>query len=165
MTERQRQFIDMYKRHRIQDQLNYYEARQREFEAAQFQGSWIAGVIMIAASAAAFGAFAARPHLPIWTVLAAALPALSAAVASFQRLYAFERLAKLYADASTALDAAGSVGGGRTDKELEASIQAFVAKAERIFQQEQGQWGQLTADLHVEELDATKNANAHAERH
>jgi hypothetical protein len=164
MTERQRQFIQMYRRHRLEDQLGYYEARQREFDAAQLQASWISGVIMIAASAAAFVS-TARSSWPLWTVLAAALPALSAAVASFQRLYAFERLAKLYADARTALGTVGPLPAAETDEELDASIHTFVAKAERIFQQEQGQWGQLTADLNVEEPDSGEPARARTPRH
>ena len=164
MTERQSQFVRLYQRHRLQDQFGYYEARQREFEAAQLQASWISGVIMIAASAAAF-ASTARSSWPVWTVLAAALPALSAAVASFQRLYAFERLAKLYADARTALGTVGPMPAAATDEELEESIQIFVAKAERVFQQEQGQWGQLTADLNVGEPDSSEPVRSRTPRH
>ena len=149
MMDRQKQFIEFYQRHRVEDQLNYYHSRRKEFEAAQLQTSWLAGVVMILASGFAFlSASSIGPVPTLWRVLAAALPAVSAAVASFQRLFAFERLAKLYQDAATALR---TIEGAPTD-DSEANLQAYVTKVERIFAREQGQWGQLTADLQLPDL-------------
>jgi hypothetical protein len=67
-----------------------------------------------------------------------------------QRLFAFEQLSKLYQDAATALETVG-------EPPLDGSpaqVHAYVRKVERVFAREQGQWGQLTADLHVPEADA-----------
>ena len=149
MREDKEQLIDFYRRHRLQDQLGYYRARRDEFEVAQLQGTWLAGGVMVLASACALlGAAAVGPRPAVWKVLAAALPALSATVLAFLRLYAFERLAKLYGDAADALATVVGRPSGSTDPELEGAIQAHVAKVERIFIREQGQWGQLIADLH-----------------
>jgi hypothetical protein len=153
MTERrERELIDFYERYRVRDQLNYYEARRSESEVAQLQGTWLAGVIMLSASAfALLGASAVGPLPALWRILAAALPALSAMVVAFQRLYAFERLASLYGDAARALSTVAQRPDGAAGGELEPTIQAHVARVERILSQEQGQWGQLTADLQVHE--------------
>jgi SMODS and SLOG-associating 2TM effector domain 1 len=160
VSEAKKEFIDFYRRHRLQDQLTYYRARRDEFEVAQLQGTWLAGVVMVLASACALlGASGVGPRPAVWKILAAALPALSATILAFLRLYAFERLAKLYGDAAAALADVVRRPTGNTDHELEAAIQAHVAKVERIFVREQGQWGQLIADLDSPQQKAEENAD------
>jgi hypothetical protein len=150
VTEAHEQFSDFYERHRLRDQLRYYQQRRNEFEVAQLQGTWLAGVIMLLASASALlGASAAGPFPTAWRMLAAALPALSATVVAFQRLFGFERLAKLYEDAASALGAVAHRPTGETDAEVNLAIHAQVAQVERILLQEQGQWGQLAVELHA----------------
>jgi len=69
-------------------------------------------------------------------VVGAALGALLGATAGYCGLYAFERLARLYADAERAL------------QQIPATRNAEqVLAAEAVMQREQGQRGQLTADL------------------
>jgi hypothetical protein len=146
LIDRQRQFLDFYRRNRVQDQWRYYRGRKDEFDAAQLQASWIAAILMILASGFAFVAASGVGSTPtLWRILAAALPAISAAVAALQRLFAFERLAKLYQDAATALETVGQPPVTGT----EAELSTYVMRVERILGREQGQWGQLTADLHL----------------
>ena len=154
--DRQRQFLELYQRHRIEDQWSYYRTRRAEFEAAQLQSNWIAAILMILASGCAFvAASGIGPWPPLWRILAAALPAVSAAVASLQRLFAFEQVSKLYQDAATALE---TVGQPPLDGSP-AEVHAYVRKVERVFAREQGQWGQLTADLHTPEADTEADSS------
>jgi SMODS and SLOG-associating 2TM effector domain 1 len=146
MTDRETDFMRLYRKHRVEDQAAYYGARRTEFEAAQSQANWLVGIVMILASAFAFVAASGMGPLPaLWRILAASLPAVAAALAAAQRLFAFERLAKLYQDAGTSLATLGEPPAGASA----ADVQAYVTTAERIFTREQGQWGQLTADLQL----------------
>jgi hypothetical protein len=150
VTDAQAELIDLYDRYRLRDQLDYYEGRRNDSEVAQLQGTWLAGAIMLIASASALlGASAIGPFPTVWRMLAATLPALSATVVAFQRLYAFERLAKLYDDAASALGAVARRPTGQTDAEVDLAVHAQVAQVERILSQEQGQWGQLVVELHA----------------
>ncbi len=154
MTGRQTQLLDFYRRYRLDDQLNYYRARQTEFEAAELQASWLAGGILVIASAAAFVAASGVGPMPsLWRILAAALPALAVAVTAFQRVYAFERLAKLYQDATAALGVPLGIPVGGADDAAEAAIQTLVSRTEGVFTKEQSQWGQLVEELELQELE------------
>jgi len=154
VSNRSQEFITFYQRHRFDDQLAYYRARVREYEAANTQASWTAGIVMLVASGVAFVAASGIGVAPLaWRILAATLPAVSAAIAAFQRLFAFEHVGKLFQDAVTAMLTVGERAIGESD----AEISGYVSQVELIFAREQGQWGQLTADLQTPEpgSDAT----------
>lgn len=151
MSTRSQEFMTFYRRHRLDDQLAYYRARAREFEAAHTQASWAAAIVMLAASGVAYVAASGIGAAPLaWRILAAALPAVSGAIAAYQRLFAFEHVGKLFQDAVAALLAVRDQPPGRSD----AEIAAYVGQVERIFAREQGQWGQLTAALQTPEPGA-----------
>jgi hypothetical protein len=82
-------------------------------------------------------------------------------VVAFQRLYAFERLAKLYEDAASALGAVARRPTGETDVEVDVAIHAQVAQVERILSQEQGQWGQLAFELHASDAENARPSTPH----
>lgn len=148
MSDRSQEFIAFYERHRFDDQLAYYRARVREYDSANTQASWTTGIVLIAASGVAFVAASGIGVAPLaWRILAATLPAVSAAIAAFQRLFAFEHVGKLFQDAVTAMLTLGA----RPMEESDAEISGYVSQLERIFAREQGQWGQLTADLQTPE--------------
>lgn len=156
MTDRQRQFLALYQRHRLEDQLAYYQLRSSELEAAIEQWNAVAAIVMIAASVAAFGASARLGSTAVpWVILATVLPALAAGIASYQRLVAYERTAKVFRDAAAALTSLRlDVTADESDAELEARVERYVQRVERVFQREQGQWGQLLAQVQLDERSA-----------
>jgi conflict system pore-forming effector with SLATT domain len=148
VTDRQKDLLEFYRRHRLNDQLTYYLGRVIEFEAAELQASWVAGLILVFASAnALIAASGLVPPANLWKILAAVLPALAVSVTAFQRIYAFDRLAKLYQDAITALAVPIAMPAAVDDAAVEASIQALVSQTEEVFAREQGQWGQLVEQM------------------
>jgi hypothetical protein len=148
VTDRQQQLLDFYRRYRLSDQLGYYRARTSEYEAAELQASWVAGGILVLAAANAFvAASGVGPWPDLWRVLAAVLPALAVSVTAYQRIYAFDRLAKLYQDAVAALRVPLAMPVTGDEAAAEVSIQALVTKTEEVFAKEQGQWGQLVEEL------------------
>jgi sialate O-acetylesterase len=83
------------------------------------------------------------PGKVVWAVLAAVLPAATTAIAAYEGLFAFERVAKLYRDAARNLRRVAPPIVGDTAA-ADAAVTAYVAEVERIFERERGQWGQLS---------------------
>lgn len=137
MTDRDAAFRRLYRTARLEDQAEFYGHRRREYEAATRQGA--AAAAGFAALSFLAGLLAVLDVLGFrdgWGVVGAGAGALSGAVAGYVGLHAFERLAKLYADAERSL------------LQFPATLAAAdVVAAEAVMQREQGQWGQLTADL------------------
>lgn len=151
MTSAER-FLAFYAQHRLNNQRDYYRRRRDEFESAQQQANLAAGLLMVlAATSAAAAGTSVSPRL-LWIILAAVLPATAGLAQMMQRLFAYERLAKLYNDAGQALAGAGaaSVVDGPTNGELAQRVSAYVDEVEAIFRREQGQWGQLVAELSLD---------------
>jgi hypothetical protein len=137
MTDRDATFRALYRHARLENQMTYYRDARVEFEAATRQGAiaaaGFAALSFVTGLLAVLDVFGFRDG---WGVAGAAVGALSGAAAGYAGLYAFERLAKLYADAARSLG------------QIPASLaRADVIAAEAVMQREQGQWGQLTADL------------------
>jgi SMODS and SLOG-associating 2TM effector domain 1 len=137
MSERDDAFRELYRDARLDNQTGYYRDARSEYEAATRQGAiaaaGFAALSFVAGLLAVLDALGFRDG---WGVVGAGVGALSGAAAGYAGLYAFERLAKLYADAERGLE------------QIPASLDATaVVAAEAVMQREQGQWGQLTADL------------------
>ena len=81
-------------------------------------------------------------------VLAAILPALATALAAYGALFAFDRHAKLYADAVRNLGGLEEpdLATAGDDREAEEALTRYVEQVEKIFRDEQSQWGQLAAE-------------------
>jgi len=142
MTERSRQFAEFYLSKRLEDQLVFYRKRRTEFEKARNQAiRGKAGLLGLSAVAGALGT--AFPNVRTGLAITAAiLAALATALAAYQTLYGFPRIAKLYQDAETSLTALHKLG---LDPDLPIyELRARVAKIEAVFKQENGQWGQLS---------------------
>ena len=154
MSSRPAEFLALYTEHRVRDQLTWYGQREAEFTSGRRQVGVAAGVVMVLASVAAYLAgTGVGPGRAVWTALGAALPAVSAMLVAYERLYAFDRLSTLYADTAASLDRVGPPPeiGRMPEGEAARAIRTYVAKVERVARKEQGQWGQLTAEL---DLDA-----------
>jgi hypothetical protein len=137
MTDRDAAFRELYRDARLENQTRFYGDARKEYEAATRQGAvtaaGFAGLSFLAGLLALLDIFGFRDG---WGVVGAGVGALSSAAAGYAGLYAFERLAKLYADAERGL------------RQVPASLEvADMVVAETVMQREQGQWGQLTADL------------------
>ncbi len=148
MGEREQQFWKFYRKYRYEDQLNYYDARVEEYQKAHTQATILTTVLMtLATLVSLFGSANLLDFSTGWAVLAVFFPALAAALSTYDSLYAFERIAKLFEDAVSALrhvEVYQSPGAGPA-----ASLHSFIDQVENVFTTEQGQWGQLTSQIKV----------------
>lgn len=142
---REQAFLKFYREHRFKDQRSYYVRMRTEYEAAQQQARLFVATLMILAAIASAGVAAGAQPKAWWAALATALPAIGGLGLAMQRLFAYERLAKLYGDAAAALTDIRSEppATGATEQQ----ITSFVARVERILTKEQGQWGQITEEV------------------
>jgi len=143
MTERADQFARLYERDRFRYQLDWYRDRRANAERSRDQAihaKWILSTL--AAIAGSVGA-----ALPGWrtglAIAVAFLAAAATALTAYQSLYAFPRLAKLYRDAETSLAALNAAQEAFRTGLPAAEIRAVVERVEKVFVQENGQWGQL----------------------
>lgn len=158
MNEQQQQFLNLYHTFRHEEQVGYYKARSGEFENAQKQGVYMAAglmfltaIVSLLISANLIGAKS------VLAALGVILPALSAALTSYNSLYSFEQQSKLYKDAMNALhkaEASRLDAEQATEAETVAKMEDYVNQVEGVFQKEQGQWGQLISE--IKSLDALK---------
>jgi hypothetical protein len=144
MTERERQFVELYRRARVADQWNYYEGKAREFEGAHRELLLGSAILFGLSSTVALVSGIEVPGKIVWAVLAAVLPAVTTAIAAYEGLFAFQRVAKLYRDAARNLRRTHPPIVDDTDT-AQAAVDAYVLEVERIFERERGQWGQLGA--------------------
>lgn len=146
------QFLELYRKHRYEDQLDFYKQRRREFTKAQTQAIFISiGLIFLVFIAGAFESVEVR-WLKLTCLLAAAIcPVLSTAFAAYSALYAFEQQAKLYQDTVNNLQRARvlvpDIRQGLSEAEFAEQLNKYVDEVENIFLVEQGQWGQLAKKM------------------
>jgi SMODS and SLOG-associating 2TM effector domain 1 len=143
MTERADQFAALYAEDRFGDQRDWYHQRRVEAEKARDQtihAKWVFSTL-----AAMAGSVAAA--VPDWrtglAIAAAFLAATAASLTAFQTLFAFPRLAKLYKDAEMSLMALDAAGAAFRPGLSQAETRSLVERVEKVFLQENGQWGQL----------------------
>lgn len=157
MSDRSRQLLAFYHRHRIDDQLAFYQRRRELFDQATGQALALSAMLLGFSSAAAALAGTDIGWTALWAALATILPAASSALAAYNALYAFEQQAKIYGDAIRAVHAASRPGAGperaRGDLDAEANVAALVTGVEAALRQEHAQWGQLTT--HIGSADET----------
>jgi hypothetical protein len=82
-----------------------------------------------------------------WAALAAVLPALATTLTAYCALFAFERHAKLHADAERNLGLLEEPDLSLVaDDQAEEAVKTYVEQVEKIFRDEQAQRGQLAAE-------------------
>jgi hypothetical protein len=149
---REEQVLDLYRRFRLEHQLDYYRRTGDEYERASSQALALSAVLL--GFTAAVGALAATTVSwnRAWAALGVILPAMSTTLSAYTGLYAFDHLSKLYRDAARALQA--------MSREIEdlgpldgpgsaAALHEFVQRVEGVLRKEQGQWGQLMSQLEM----------------
>lgn len=137
-------FRRLYRELRIRDQHAYYVRRRDEYERAHRQAVIVRNVLlMIAGVCAVAGQAVEGPARAGWSVGAAVLGGLAAAVIGYEALVGFSRLSELYGDAARNLaeadldwDGAGS----------SADVAAEMHRVEEVLRAENGQWGQLVVE-------------------
>ena len=148
MSDRQKQFLALYRACRQKDQVGFYRMRSEEFEKARSQAIYLTAILMALTAIASLTA--AKLFGPKWAaVLSVFLPALAAALTAYNSLYSFETQSKLYRDAMNALGETEETGHDAeqaTSAEAEAKIANYVNQVEGIFRKEQSQWGQLIGE-------------------
>jgi hypothetical protein len=149
----EKQFLELYRLYRYEDQLAFYKDRQQEFETANIEAiSLSVGLIFLAALTAGVASATPLPWLRLTCLLIAAIcPTLSTALAGYNALYAFEQQAKLYRDTAYSLmkthALAPDVEQDLDDAEFAQKRDHYIHEVEAIFLVEQGQWGQLARKM------------------
>lgn len=162
MSAREQEVLRFYRKHRIDDQLDFYRSRSREFDNASGQALATSAVLLGLASAVGALSGANLSLGWLWSILAVALPASATALAAYSSFYAFEQQSRIYGDALRAIRAASQVaeastpGSDRGDGDRPdgdgpdaSTVADLVSRTEDAFAREQGQWGQLTLELGV----------------
>jgi hypothetical protein len=145
VSERARQFVEVYRAARVENQRDYYARRAKESEAAHRQLLLVSSLVFGVAGGVGLLSGLDIPGKLVWAILAAILPAITTALAAYQGLYAFERIAKLYGDAARNLRLVETP--NLSDPaEAPAAVAAYVTQVEAIFKRERGQWGQLATE-------------------
>ena len=145
MSSREREFLELYREARLLDQLNFYEARKREFEAAHGQVLAVSAVVFGLASTVGVLAGLDTSGKLVFAILATVLPAISTALSAYEGVFGFERHAKIYDDAARSLK---RIEEPDLQKEPDgaAALAAYVEQVENVFRREQAQWGQLQSE-------------------
>ena len=153
MSERNREFLRFYEKHRIKDQLGFYTRRLEQFDRATGQGLFLSATILGFASGAGALAGTTLGWANGWAAVAAILSAGSTALAAYTALYAFEQQSKIYSDAVRAVRAAARpmpdpdvAPDGRLPEQVVAEL---AKRVEQALRQEQSQWGQITSQIQV----------------
>ena len=145
MNERERQFVELYRQARVEDQRGYYDRTAGRYEGAHRQLLLVSAILFGVSSTVALISGIDVPGKQVWAVFAAVLPAVTTAIAAYEGLFSFERVAKLYRDAARNLRRAQPplIDDAAT---ADAAVANYVAEVERIFERERGQWGQLGSE-------------------
>jgi hypothetical protein len=143
--QRRAQFLDLYLRHRLGDQVRWYERRQHEYGAAR-RWTVSASAVLLSASAL-FGALgvADQPRRTAWAFVATALAAMATAVAGYEAAFGFERLARRYGDTAATLHLLDAQGPRPPDVASPSGAErlaGFVQDVETALLNEVGSWPQ-----------------------
>ena len=147
MSSRANQVLDLYRSARLEDQLRYYQNRRTQFERAHGQLLIASAVLLGATSTVSALAGAEIEGKLVWAVMAAILPILSTALVAYGALFAFDRHAKLYADAARNLGLLEEPDLSHAgDEQAQETVTNYVEQVEKVFRDEQAQWGQLASE-------------------
>jgi hypothetical protein len=137
-------FRRLYRDLRIHDQHTYYVRRRDEYERAHRQAVIVRNVLlMIAGVCAVAGQAVEGAARAGWSVGAAVLGGLAAAVIGYEALVGFSRLSKLYADVARNLAEAEL---DWDDRGSSADVAAEMHRVEEVLRAENAQWGQLVVE-------------------
>lgn len=91
MSERDREFLRYYQRHRIDDQQHYYFDKSAWHQKRANALICVAGILMFSTSVISFAVAQDAFNGALWLALATVMPAIAGAIVSIRALYEFER--------------------------------------------------------------------------
>jgi SMODS and SLOG-associating 2TM effector domain 1 len=155
MSERSRQALTLYRAARVEDQADYYRRASAEYNRAGAQSVALSAVLLSLTTLAGTLAGLEISGKIGWAIAAAVIPAASTALAAYDAIFGFDRVAKLYADAMSSLRLVEEpdLAGIADEAEAAAEVAAHASAVEAVFLKEQAQWGQLTAEIDVPGAD------------
>ncbi len=145
------EFFDLYQKHRYEDQIKFYHDRVKEFEQAHNQAILIS-IILLGLTVLTGGLGSVNSFLPWFKlscqIAAVILPVLSTTIIAYDGLYDFEQQAKFYRDSIANLrharrDLDPSILASLDEGQFTQRVEKYVKDVEKVFHDEQGQWGQL----------------------
>lgn len=138
------EFRRLYRELRIRDQHAYYLRRRDEYERAHRQAVIVRNLLlMIAGVCGVAGQAVEGTTRAGWSVGAAVLGGVAAALIGYEALIGFSRLAKLYGDVARNLAEAEL---DWDDSSPPADVAAEMHRVEEVLRAENGQWGQLVIE-------------------
>jgi hypothetical protein len=156
MTDQEKRFLQFYEEYRRGAQSKWYRNRYETYERAHRQSVTLTSFVLFLSSAASILSVRwQQPKLGYgmhlsWPVLAAVLAATGTAIAAYRSLYGFQENSRLYRDADNSLAAVLADSPVECENCPEATIHNaadYIPKVEEVFRREQGQWGQLVAQI------------------
>jgi len=146
------QFLELYQKHRYEDQINFYQKRERAFTAAQKQATFIStSLMLLTALAGALEAIEVPWLRLVFMFIAAIAPVFYTSFTSYNALYAFEQQAKLYRDTLTKLQYTRvlipDVTQGASEREFTNQLNKYIDEVERVLLVEQEQWEELATRM------------------
>ncbi|MEO0561512.1 MAG: SLATT domain-containing protein [Chloroflexota bacterium] len=149
----------VYLARRLEYQLDYYRAKEREYTRSSDAAFKAGAIIMtITSLLAALGVNGDAPSGI--RLLTAILPALAALVASFRSLYQWDQQAQLFKDTALGLERAKLVLPDMDQVDTKTAANIFpelVSTTELVFEDEVNQWGQIA--LGAEDKEGESDAN------
>ncbi len=146
LSEQEQLFWELYQKHRHHNQRKYYSDRRDEYEKAQGNANILNIALMtLAAIVSLLGSANLFNFSTGWALFAIIFPLLATALSAYESVYAFERQAKLFNDAATALRYVEAFQSPQANDTV--SLKDYVKQVESILTSEQGQWGQLISQI------------------
>lgn len=137
------QFLDAYRRSRVDDQLAYYGRRSREFDRAQRWSARIAAVLLVVAAMCGALGIAVPSQRGMWAFLAATVAAVATAVTACEAAFGYERGYRQFRDTRLALrrtDEAGPQPEDLSGGDADARLGAYVGEVEGLLRAEVEGW-------------------------
>lgn len=142
--EHEADFRSLYRDLRIREQHVYYRQRRDEYQRAHRQAVLVRNLLLMVAGVCSVAGQAVEGAARAgWSVGAAVLAGLAAAVIGYEALLGFSRLSTLYGDVARNLAEADL---DWADAATSAQVAREMVRVEEVIRVENGQWGQLVVE-------------------
>ena len=133
-----RQALELFLNHRVEDQASYYRSQAATYQAALRRTTRLSASLLVGASL--FGALGAIDvaRRGLWAFIATALAAVSTAIATYEIAFEFERRGRQYGETNAALALKGIPADGQ--------FVEYVVDVERLLMGEVDSWSRLESN-------------------
>ena len=154
MSDQADELLRLYARHRIDDQIAYYERQADRNERALRRAVSIAALLFVAATlCGALAAADAAGGRGMWAFCSAGFAALATALSAYEVAFGFERYSRQYTETRAALELADASRPPASDPE---AVVEYVTRVEGLLRSDVESWS---------EHYATEVANRATESH